>query len=43
MTAGGLDVDRLAAAGEPGALLLPADEACAHLRPLRAFCAGMPK
>ena len=33
-------MDRLVAAGAPGTPLLAADAACAHLRPLRPFCAG---
>jgi hypothetical protein len=33
-------VDQLVAAGAPGTPLLAADAACAHLRPLRPFCAG---
>jgi hypothetical protein len=39
-SAGGLEVDRLAGAGQPGTPLLAADAACAQLRPLRPFCAG---
>ncbi len=39
---GGLDVEQLAKAGEPGTALLPADAACVQLRPLRPFCAGAP-